>query len=95
MTALNLEQIANLADECGFPALWCDDIASGVKPGVDPVVQLVRRLEREHTAETTRLRERNAELLALLKEAYGYTTAATNLLPERIKAAIAKAEGKP
>jgi hypothetical protein len=30
------------------------------------------------------------ELLALLKEAYGYTTASTTLLPERIKAALAK-----
>ena len=34
------------------------------------------------------------ELLALLKEAYGYTTEATDLLPERIKAVIAKIEGE-
>ena len=40
------------------------------------------------------IRQRD-ELLALLKLAYGFTTASADLLPERIKAAIANAERQP
>lgn len=58
------------------------DFLAMCRPAV--VLELVRRL---------RLAESQRQgLLGLLNEAYGYTTAAVDLLPERIKAATAKIE---
>ncbi len=68
---------------------WCTTPVF-VKPTTSiPATELSSLRARLEQAE----KERD-ELLALLKEAYGYTTEATDLLPERIKAVIAKIEGE-
>mgnify|MGYP001767583709 CR=1 FL=1 len=76
----------NQCDGCNRGLQVCDD-GLHREPSGHPVMACTRN-KYTHSITAAEL-ERLRKCEALLKEAYGYTTAASDLLPERIKAAIA------